>query len=340
MRTNIDSNRTRREGGRASYSIGRLAELTGLPIKTIRFYSDDGLLGPGSRTAAGHRRYGEADLAQLQLIRSLRDLGLDLPTIQRVLQGNRRGHGDRSDVLAAHVLTLETRIRGLQRQLEVLRAASGSPWEDTVRRVEQLTKLDAAERRQLLDTFWDRALAGTRLDPETATRFRTMGSPELPADATPEQLDAWLKLAELATDEDFQETTRRNASWVPGAAGDAYDPDAFRRGMEAAMQLAHQAVDAGLEPRSAAGAAAVDRVVAAFAAAMGREDTPEFRAWLREQGQRHTDPRAARYWELVGIVRGQDASPEARAHVAPGIWLWEAFFASADGASPSPADGR
>lgn len=144
-----------------------------------------------------------------------------------------------------------------------------------------------------------------------------MGSPDLPADPTPAQLDAWLELAEMATDEDFVATTRRNAMWAPTAAGAAYDPDAFRQGYERAMELAHEAVDAGIEPQSAAARPAVDAVVAAFATATGRPDTPKFRAWLREQGERHTDPRAARYWELVNIVRGAPA-PEDRATSRPG----------------------
>src|SRR5690348_15080794 len=157
------------------YSIGRLAELSGLPIKTIRFYSDEGLIPAPARTDAGHRRYDEADLARLQLIRSLRDLGLDLPSIRGVLDGR----GAIGDVLAAHIRTLETRIRGLQRQLVVLRSAATSPSEDTVRRVHRLAHLDAVERRQLLDHFWDRALEGAP-DPAIADRFRAMGSPELP----------------------------------------------------------------------------------------------------------------------------------------------------------------
>ena len=302
-------------------SIGRLADLSGLPVKTIRFYADERLLDAPGRTEVGHRRFDEADLARLHLIRTLRDLGLDLPTIRAVLEG----HGHLPELIAAEIRTLETRIRGLQRQLVVLRAAATSPSEDTVRRVHQLARLDAAERRQLLDTFWDRALDGVPIDAETAARFRSMGSPELPAEPTPEQLDAWLELAELATDEDFQATTRRNAMWGPAAAGDGYDADAFRAGYERAMELAHEALDAGVEPDSPDAAPAVDAVVAAFATSMGRADTPEFRAWLREQGERHTDPRAARYWELVNIVRAAPA-PADRAHVAPGIWLWEAFF--------------
>ena len=97
------------------------------------------------------------------------------------------------------------------------------------------------------------------------------------------------------------------------------------------MALAHEAVDAGIAPASPDARPAVDEVVGAFATAMGRDDTPEFRAWLRAEGERHTDPRAARYWELVSIVRGA-RPPADRAHVAPGTWLREAFFAR-----PAPA---
>jgi DNA-binding transcriptional MerR regulator len=39
-----------------SFSIGRLAAVTGLLVKTIRFHSDAGLLPPSGRTEAGHRR--------------------------------------------------------------------------------------------------------------------------------------------------------------------------------------------------------------------------------------------------------------------------------------------
>jgi MerR family regulatory protein len=53
-------------------SIGEVARLTGLPVKTIRYYSDIGLVAASSRTDAGYRRYDEAGLARLELIRALR----------------------------------------------------------------------------------------------------------------------------------------------------------------------------------------------------------------------------------------------------------------------------
>src|SRR3954454_12365412 len=116
-----------------TYTIGQLAALAGLPVKTIRFYSDSGVL-PASRSPPGHRRYAEDALARLHLVRSLRDLDLDLPTIKHVLEGRR----DLSGVLAAHVAALETRIQALRRQVVVLRAVAGHPDEAARRRVHQL----------------------------------------------------------------------------------------------------------------------------------------------------------------------------------------------------------
>src|SRR5215471_18249932 len=200
----------------AIYSIGRLADLSGVPVKTIRYYSDAGILPPSGRTDARHRRYTDADLARLQLVRSLRELEVDLDTIRRLLD---RG-ADLGQVLRAHAATLETRIRGLRRQLAVVRAAASSPSAATVRRVHALARLEAGERRRLLERFWARATEGLPIDGATAERFRAAGTPELPDEPTPDQLDAWLELAELAADEDFAAVTRANAIWFWDLAGE------------------------------------------------------------------------------------------------------------------------
>jgi DNA-binding transcriptional MerR regulator len=316
----------------AGYSIGQLAGLTGLPVKTIRFYSDAGVLPPAGRTEAGHRRYGEADLARLRLARSLRELDVDLPTIRRVLDGR----SDLGEILAAHVAAVEARIRALQRQRAVLRAAGRSPSDATVRRVQALARLDAAERRQLLEHFWDRVLEDTRLDDATAARFRASGTPELPDDPTPEQLDAWLELAELVADEDFQQTTRANARWVWDASGGRLTTEAMQEATADPLQLATEAVRTGIAPDDARAAEAVESYAAAWARLLGRTDGPGFRAWLVAQIDAHTDPRAARYWELVAAIQGdQVCSAPARERAAAGMWLIAALRRDVLGAGAS-----
>jgi hypothetical protein len=53
-------------------SIGELARLTGLPVKTIRYYSDLGLAPEAGRGSSSYRRYDEAGLARIELVRTLR----------------------------------------------------------------------------------------------------------------------------------------------------------------------------------------------------------------------------------------------------------------------------
>ena len=66
-------------------TIGALARLTGLSVRTLRFYSDSGLVAPAGRSEAGYRLYDAAAPARVELVRTLRELGVDLPTIKRVL---------------------------------------------------------------------------------------------------------------------------------------------------------------------------------------------------------------------------------------------------------------
>jgi DNA-binding transcriptional MerR regulator len=305
----------------ADYSIGQLAVLSGLPVKTVRFYSDAGLL-VADRAPSRHRRFSDEAVARLQLVRSLRELDVDLPTIRRVLEGQHA----LGDVLKAHVNTLETRIRGLQRQLAVLKAAATSPTKDTVRRVQTHVKLEAEERKRLLDTFWDRVFEDSGADPSLEAHFRQMGNAELPENPTPEQLDAWLELAELSSNEDFIRTTRANNAWGKQLTGkmDARAwAEAMRHGSDQAADLMDQGV-AVSDPRAQEVAGVF---VSRCAAASGSANTPAYRRELVTQIQAHTDPRAARYWALVAIVRGMPPMPGQERAAKAFVWLLEAVKA-------------
>jgi len=100
------------------FTIGQLARRTGLSTKTIRFYSDTGLVPETSRSYGGYRLYDVAALARLELIRTLRDLGLGLAAIREVLAGARTP----VDVVRRHVATLDDQIALLVRRRAVLRA--------------------------------------------------------------------------------------------------------------------------------------------------------------------------------------------------------------------------
>ena len=67
------------------FTIGELARRTGLPVRTVRFYSDAGVVPPSERTEAGYRLYDAEALARLETARTRRDLGFDLDTVRRIL---------------------------------------------------------------------------------------------------------------------------------------------------------------------------------------------------------------------------------------------------------------
>jgi DNA-binding transcriptional MerR regulator len=66
-------------------SIGKLAELTGVKVPTIRFYEQNGLIAPPRRTQGGQRRYDADDVRRLYFIRHARDLGFSVEDIRQLL---------------------------------------------------------------------------------------------------------------------------------------------------------------------------------------------------------------------------------------------------------------
>ena len=75
------------EDGTALFTIGELARATGLTVRTIRYWSDEGVLHPVTRSPGGYRLYDAESVARLELIRTLRELGLGLADVRQVVSG-------------------------------------------------------------------------------------------------------------------------------------------------------------------------------------------------------------------------------------------------------------
>jgi DNA-binding transcriptional MerR regulator len=71
--------------------IGEVARRTGLPIKTIRFYSEEGLIHPIGRSEGGYRLFGEKVFAELTLIRTLKAMEIPLQDVRQILESRRSG---------------------------------------------------------------------------------------------------------------------------------------------------------------------------------------------------------------------------------------------------------
>ena len=68
-----------------AFTVGELAKLTGVTVRTLHHYDEIGLVTPSQRTAAGYRLYGERDVLRLQQVLVHRELGLPLEQIAAVL---------------------------------------------------------------------------------------------------------------------------------------------------------------------------------------------------------------------------------------------------------------
>ena len=98
-------------------NIGQAAKASGVSAKMIRHYEEVGLIPAASRTEAGYRQYGAADVHTLRFVRHARDLGFSIAEIGELvgLWHNRRRPSRQVKALAqAHIQELEQKVQELQ----------------------------------------------------------------------------------------------------------------------------------------------------------------------------------------------------------------------------------
>ncbi|MFE2064401.1 MerR family transcriptional regulator [Streptomyces sp. NPDC059467] len=284
--------------GGTLYSIGELARRTGLSVKTIRFYSDRGIVEPAGRTHTGYRLYAPDTVARLALVRTLRELGLGLPMIRQVVDQELT----LSEVAAEHAAALDAQISILRLRRVVLTAAAKR--ESTPEEMElmhQLAKLSEAERRRLIDDFLNSVFEGPHRGSYYAAARRSM-TPELPDSPTDEQIRAWVELAELSLDPDFRANVRRlaedHAAALPDDAPTPPRPDMIA----IVRDLAGPAVARGISPDSPQADPVVAALTARCALAHGRPDDAELHRWLLHRLKAASDPRRDQYVRLLALI--------------------------------------
>ncbi|MEU7048919.1 MerR family transcriptional regulator [Streptomyces eurythermus] len=285
------------DDGTRLFTIGELAGATGLSVRTIRFWSDEGVLAPAARSPGGYRLYDAASAARLELIRTLRELGLGLEEVRTVLAGERTV----AEVAATHVAALDARIRALKVTRAVLStvARRGAEAEEMTL-VNKLARLSAAERQRIMEEFVAETLHGLdTVDPDIRERIRRTAV-DLAEDPTPEEVDAWVELAEMLQDPQFRAQMRRAVEFNaagrrPGEPGGRSLWFAKRL-----VELVAPARERGIEPTGPGAEQVLDDL-------FGDAD----RADVLERMTAGFDERVARYRELLAVVNRQPAPPHA-----------------------------
>ena len=128
--------------------IGDLAESTGTPVETIRFYEREGLVPKARRADNNYRVYGAAHAERLAFIRHCRNLDMTLDEVRSLLRLREQPARDCAEVdalLDEHIGHVKQRIRelrALEKDLKLLRARCASP--HTIDDCGILSGLDAA----------------------------------------------------------------------------------------------------------------------------------------------------------------------------------------------------
>ena len=103
-------------------NIGEIAEKSGLPAKTIRYYEDIGLVTPG-RSANGYRSFSDNDLHKLTFLARARALGFsieDCRTLMALYEDETRASADVKTVARQHLQRIEEKVAQLQSMHETL----------------------------------------------------------------------------------------------------------------------------------------------------------------------------------------------------------------------------
>jgi uncharacterized protein (TIGR03086 family) len=310
----------------AFWSIGEVARKTGLTVKLIRHWSDTGVVPPAGRTPSGYRVYDSDAVARLELARTLRDLGLSLATMRDVLN---REH-TWAEVASAHVDALEVQIRTLRSRQAVLRSVTRrntTPEELTA--MTERARMSATERRALLQDFVTDILGD--LDVPTYRRGLLAATPDLPADPTDEQVDAWIELSELVTDPALRRGMHRMARHAAEHAPGEHAQEALREAERVTddwLRRVNAAIENGLAPDSPAADAVVGAIVATWIPTQSAlphgplTDDAHARSMLLEQLEVASDVHVERYWQLLCLVNGRPVRPSM---AAAGQWLTTAL---------------
>jgi DNA-binding transcriptional MerR regulator len=278
------------------YSIGDVARRAGLAVRTIRFWSDAGVVPETGRSPAGHRIYDDRALARLELVAALRRLGLGLETVRSVLENRTTV----AEVAELHARALDAEIQALKLRRAVLLAVARQGLDmEGMRMVSDLASLSAAERKRLVDDFISNTFGGVEDRSGIGERMREVTS-SLPDDPSTEQVDAWVEVARMVQDPRFRDRVRQMAE-AGAREGEAFDREAGKEFAARIAEHATPAVEAGVDPASREAAGILDRIVAGRAG----------RAQVAEQLATFADGRVDRYWHLVGVINGWPPFPSA-----------------------------
>ena len=105
------------------YSIGRVSEMFGLPVSTLRYYDKEGLF-PNMERVSGIRKFSDKELETLRVIECLKKSGLEIKDIKQFMEWCSQGsstYSKRRELFARQKENIECRISHLEQALDMIK---------------------------------------------------------------------------------------------------------------------------------------------------------------------------------------------------------------------------
>ncbi|NMO96739.1 MerR family transcriptional regulator [Paenibacillus lemnae] len=166
--------------------IRDIAQLTGITVRTLRYYDSIGLLNPASKTEGGHRLYTEEDLKRLQQIQFLKSMGYPLKEIQSMLTDPLWNWERGLKNQLAYILEEQQRLKSMEVSIREfingLMIERGDE-QEAIQKLIQLTKQDKTKLQSYKESLlsgdeivlWDKLPAMKGSDPDSLEWIALIG---------------------------------------------------------------------------------------------------------------------------------------------------------------------
>jgi len=138
-----------------AYTVGDVAKLAHVSVRTLHHYDEIGLLAPSERSEAGYRLYTHEDLSNLQQVLFYKELGFGLDEIRGIMNDpafdRREALLSQRDLVAEHLLRLEALMGLIDKTLVSLEGGTAMTKEEMF---EVFGDFDPAEHEEEVQQRW------------------------------------------------------------------------------------------------------------------------------------------------------------------------------------------
>ncbi|WDL98616.1 MerR family transcriptional regulator [Alicyclobacillus sp. ALC3] len=296
------------------YSIGEAAKLTGLSVKAIRHYANEGVVTPAARSEAGYRLYATDDIWRLTLVRQLREMEFGLPQISRILNQA----ADVATVIDWHKRALDlqiTHLTDIRARLDLIpQDAVGESSFAHLHIVLEAMKMSTEEKKAWLEARWSETMIPDTATDDWRTAFLQQLKESLPTQWGAEQTAAWTDLQALLNDPQFRDEMQQMVQpfWQMIDHG-RVQPEPWSQSMGALMDHAIAAQQAGHGPESARVQAVVDEWIDLFANAFHMPVDDTFLQRFRHYAETVENAPNQQLWDIMARLNPEKMAPPLHA---------------------------